>query len=48
MLALLARDGISLADRATLHFGLDKAFLDNGDSERRFAITTRATGPSAG
>ena len=36
MQALLAREGISLADRATLHFGLGKAFLDIGDSERAF------------
>jgi tetratricopeptide (TPR) repeat protein len=36
MQALLARDGISLADRATLHFGLGKALLDIGDSECAF------------
>ena len=36
MHALLAREGISLADRATLHFGLGKAFLDIGDSEQAF------------
>jgi tetratricopeptide (TPR) repeat protein len=36
MQALLAREGISLADRATLHFGLGKAFLDIGDSEQAF------------
>ena len=36
MQALLAREGISLADRATLHFGLGKAFLDIGDSEEAF------------
>jgi tetratricopeptide (TPR) repeat protein len=36
MQSLLAREGISLADRATLHFGLGKAFLDVGDSEQAF------------
>ena len=36
MQALLAREGISLADRATLHFGLGKAFLDIGDSAEAF------------
>ena len=36
MQALLAREGISLADRATLHFGLGKAFLDIGDSPQAF------------
>jgi tetratricopeptide (TPR) repeat protein len=36
MLALLARDGITLSDRATLHFGLGKAFLDIGDSDQAF------------
>jgi tetratricopeptide (TPR) repeat protein len=36
MQALLAREGISLADRATLHFGLGKAFLDIGDSQQAF------------
>jgi tetratricopeptide (TPR) repeat protein len=36
MQALLAREGISLADRATLHFGLGKAFLDIGDSGQAF------------
>jgi tetratricopeptide (TPR) repeat protein len=36
MQALLAREGISLADRATLHFGLGKTFLDIGDSEQAF------------
>jgi tetratricopeptide (TPR) repeat protein len=36
MQALLSREGISLADRATLHFGLGKAFLDIGDSEQAF------------
>jgi tetratricopeptide (TPR) repeat protein len=34
--ALLAREGASLADRATPHFGLGKAFLDIGDSEQAF------------
>jgi tetratricopeptide (TPR) repeat protein len=37
MQALLAREGISLADRTTLHFGLGKAFLDIGDAERAFS-----------
>jgi tetratricopeptide (TPR) repeat protein len=36
MQALLAREGISLADRATLHFGLGKAMLDIGDSAQAF------------
>jgi tetratricopeptide (TPR) repeat protein len=36
MQTLLAREGISLADRATLHFGLGKAFLDFDDSEQAF------------
>jgi len=36
MQALLAREGISLSDRATLHFGLGKAMLDIGDSARAF------------
>jgi tetratricopeptide (TPR) repeat protein len=36
MEALLAREGTSLADRATLHFGLGKAFLDIGDSDQAF------------
>jgi tetratricopeptide (TPR) repeat protein len=36
MQTLLAREGISLSDRATLHFGLGKAFLDLGDSEAAF------------
>ena len=36
MQALLAREGISLSDRITLHFGLGKAFLDFGDSEAAF------------
>jgi tetratricopeptide (TPR) repeat protein len=36
MQALLAREGISLSDRATLHFGLGKAFLDIGDSAQAF------------
>jgi tetratricopeptide (TPR) repeat protein len=36
MQALLARDGITLADRVTLHFGLGKALLDIGDSVQAF------------
>ena len=36
MQALLAREGISLADRTTLHFGLGKAYLDLGDSAEAF------------
>ena len=36
MQALIAREGLSLSDRATLHFGLGKAFLDIGDSEQAF------------
>jgi tetratricopeptide (TPR) repeat protein len=36
MQALIAREGITLSDRATLHFGLGKAFLDLGDSEAAF------------
>ena len=36
METLLAREGITVADRTTLHFGLGKAFLDIGDSERAF------------
>jgi tetratricopeptide (TPR) repeat protein len=36
MQALIAREGISLSDRATLHFGLGKVFLDIGDSEQAF------------
>jgi tetratricopeptide (TPR) repeat protein len=36
MQALLAREGTSLAERTTLHFGLGKAFLDIGDSEQAF------------
>ena len=36
MQALLAREGISVADRTTLHFGLGKAFLDTGNSEEAF------------
>ena len=32
----MAREGISLSDRTTLHFGLGKAFLDIGDSEQAF------------
>jgi tetratricopeptide (TPR) repeat protein len=36
MQALVAREGITLSDRATLHFGLGKAFLDIGDSDQAF------------
>jgi tetratricopeptide (TPR) repeat protein len=36
MHALLAREGISLVDRATLHFGLGKILLDIGDSAQAF------------
>ena len=36
MQALLQREGISVADRTTLHFGLGKAFLDLGDSAEAF------------
>ena len=36
MQALLAREGISLSDRVTLHFGLGKALLDIGDSAGAF------------
>jgi tetratricopeptide (TPR) repeat protein len=36
MQALLAREGNSLSDRTTLHFGLGKAFLDIGDSDQAF------------
>jgi tetratricopeptide (TPR) repeat protein len=36
MSALLAREGITLSDRATLHFGLAKAMLDIGDSAQAF------------
>lgn len=36
MQALLAREGISLADRATLHFGLGKMLLDAGDPDAAF------------
>jgi tetratricopeptide (TPR) repeat protein len=36
MQALLAREGITLSDRVTLHFGLGKAFFDIGDSEAAF------------
>ena len=32
----LAREGISVADRTTLHFGLGKALLDIGDSVEAF------------
>ena len=34
--ALIARDGLSVADRTTLHFGLGKAYLDLGDLARAF------------
>ncbi len=36
MQALLAREGISVGDRTTLHFGLGKAFLDIGNFEQAF------------
>jgi tetratricopeptide (TPR) repeat protein len=36
MEALLAREGLSAADRTTLRFGLGKAYLDLGDSARAF------------
>jgi tetratricopeptide (TPR) repeat protein len=36
MQALLAREGITLSERATLHFGLGKVFLDLGDSAEAF------------
>ncbi|HEX9169040.1 MAG TPA: sulfotransferase, partial [Roseiarcus sp.] len=36
MQTLLKREGTTLADRATLHFGLAKAMLDIGDSEAAF------------
>ena len=36
MQALIAREGLSLSDRASLHFGLGKAFLDVGSSEEAF------------
>ncbi len=36
MESLLAREGISVGDRTTLHFGLGKAFLDIGESEQAF------------
>ena len=36
MQALISREGISLSDRATLHFGLGKAFLDIGESDVAF------------
>ena len=36
MQSMLAREGITVADRTTLHFGLGKAFLDIGDSEQAF------------
>jgi hypothetical protein len=40
MQALIAREGISLSDRVTLHFGLGKTFLDIGDSEQAFRHTS--------
>jgi tetratricopeptide (TPR) repeat protein len=36
MQASLGRDGLSAADRTTLHFGLGKAYLDIGDSAEAF------------
>jgi tetratricopeptide (TPR) repeat protein len=36
MQALLQREGLSVADRTTLHFGLGKAYLDLGDSAEAF------------
>ena len=36
MEALLAREGLSVAERTTLHFGLGKAYLDLGHSARAF------------
>jgi hypothetical protein len=36
MSELLAREGTSLSDRTTLHFGLGKAMLDIGDSAQAF------------
>ena len=36
MQALVAREGITVSDRITLHFGLGKALLDIGDSEAAF------------
>ena len=36
MRALLGREGISLSDRVTLHFGLAKTMLDIGDSAAAF------------
>jgi hypothetical protein len=48
MQALLSREGISLSDRATLHFGLGKASLDMSDSEKAFRhITTKEIVSSA-
>jgi tetratricopeptide (TPR) repeat protein len=37
MQRLLSREGISLADRVTLHFGLGKMFLDMDDSQKAFS-----------
>lgn len=36
MQTLLAREGVSLSDRVSLHFGLGKAFMDIGDSAQAF------------
>ena len=36
MEAMIARDGLSVADRTTLNFGLGKAYLDLGNSPRAF------------
>jgi tetratricopeptide (TPR) repeat protein len=36
MQALLQREGLSVADRTTLHFGLGKVYLDLGDSAQAF------------
>ena len=36
MQALLQREGLSVADRTTLHFGLGKVYLDLGDSAEAF------------
>jgi tetratricopeptide (TPR) repeat protein len=34
--SLIARDGLSVADRTALHFGLGKAYLDLGESREAF------------
>lgn len=44
MQALLKREGVSLSDRATLHFGLGKIMLDIGDSDKLSATTTKPIG----